>query len=316
MRLRTLMIGWAAVVFGGSAAVGAYLLAQPSKAGAEIRTVAVVVTVGDVPRGATLTAAMLKMEPWPADYVPETALRSLKDAEGRAVWIPLVKGEPVSDSKLTARGAGRGMAAMIPRGMRAVTLQTPNVSTAMAGFILPGNKVDVLLTLSHAGGDSPSGGGSSLTLLQNVEVLAVDQQIDAPSENVLDPSGMQSVTLLVTPSEASRLDLGQSRGTLRLALRNPEDSEISETPAAMLSALQHRQPEPSPVEKVEQPLRQEEPVEQVAAAESPPAAHVMLPIRTLRGTSSGVLYLRRPVAPEHVVTRQHTEKSEKPATPL
>lgn len=327
MRLRTLLIGSAAVVFGGSAAVGAYLLAKPSKVGADAETVSIVVAVGDVPRGTTLTAEMLALEPWPEDYLPETALRSVADAEGRAVWIPLIKGEPVSDAKLSARGAGRGMAAMIPRGMRAVTLQTPTVSTAMAGFILPGNKVDVLLTLSQPAANSPSGGGSSITLLQNVEVLAVDQRIDAPNENVVDPSEMQSVTLLVTPAEASRLDLGQSRGTLRLALRNPEDSEISEAPAALLSALRPgdsspaETPEPQP-EPAEPEPAEPETTAQASHEASPPqppapqapdtpaeARYVMLPVRTLRGTSSGVLYLRRPVDQAQAVASHEVEET-------
>ena len=89
------------------------------------------------------TAEMVELRPWPADFVPSGAILRVEDAVERAVWIPLIAGEPLADAKLGAKGAGRGIAALIPTGMRAVTIQTPNVSTGVAGFVLPGNKVDV-----------------------------------------------------------------------------------------------------------------------------------------------------------------------------
>lgn len=306
MRLRTLLIGALALVFGGSAAVGAYLLAQPSTQSSEVETVAIVVAAVDAPRGVTLSTEMLVMQTWPEDYLPKNALRSIEEAEGRAVWVPIVEGEPVTDAKLTDRGAGRGMAAMIPRGMRAVTLHTPNVSTAMAGFILPGNKVDVLLTVSQSGFDSTNGGSSSVTLLQNVEVLAVDQRIDASSESVVNSEQMQSVTLLVTPEQAARLDLGQNRGMLRLALRNPEDGEISDVEPALLSALQLGPTPPATAAPVvTQPAADDatpDGVRRLAADASGSKPNALLPVRTLRGTQSSVLYLRRPAVRQQANT--------------
>ncbi|MFM8581468.1 MAG: Flp pilus assembly protein CpaB, partial [Planctomycetaceae bacterium] len=115
--------------------------------------------------------------------------------------------------------------------------QTPNISTGVAGFVVPGNKVDVLLTM-HAGGmDDSSGGGTTMALLQNVTVLAVDQKIEAPTDNKIDVKDMRSVTLVVTPWEANQLDLGQNKGTLRLALRNPLDDDVTEIPNATLKRL-------------------------------------------------------------------------------
>ena len=107
--------------------------------------------------------------------------------------------------------------------MRAFTIST-NVASGVAGFILPGNKVDVLMTLTAGGAKDVTGGGSTTTLLQNVEILAVDQKVEAPADNKVDSTNLRSVTLLVTPTSAAKLSLGQSKGTLHLTLRNPEDN--------------------------------------------------------------------------------------------
>ena len=87
----------------------------------------------------------------------------------------------------------------------------------VAGFILPGNRVDVLLSLGEISGTNETGGGSTITLLENIEILAVDQKMDAPSDNKVDTKDLRSVTLLVTPQQANRLDLGQNKGMLHLA---------------------------------------------------------------------------------------------------
>ena len=75
-------------------------------------------------------------------------MTKLEDALDRAVAIPMVMDEPVLDAKLSPKGSGRGLAALVPKGMPAVTIQTPSVASGVAGFILPGNRVDVLLTMN------------------------------------------------------------------------------------------------------------------------------------------------------------------------
>lgn len=298
MKMRTGLLGGLALVFSASAALVVFLFAGKSDEGPGVETVSVVVATGPVPRGATLSAEMLTTRDWPRDYVPEGALLSTDEAVGRTAWLPLVEDDPVIESKLATLGAGRGMAALIPSGMRAVTIQTPNVATGVAGFILPGNKVDVLWTDSQNRTNDPTGGGSTVTLLQNVEILAVDQRIEIPNENMVDPRDLRSVTLLVTPSDATKLDLGQNRGTLRLSLRNPEDSgtELVETitlagmrgnPMAPIVATTPTPKQPAEAASV---LSAPKPV---VVDSPPPARDVVLPIRTLRGTSSGAVYLRQ-----------------------
>src|SRR5262249_2669627 len=136
-----------------------------------------------VPRGGMITAEQVKLVDYPRGLVPPGAISKLEEAVDRGVITPLVPGEPVLNAKLAPRGAGRGLASLVPSGMRAFTITTPNVAAGVAGFILPGNHVDVLLTVTDDSGNQWTGGGSTTTLLQNVEILAVDQTIDAPSSN-------------------------------------------------------------------------------------------------------------------------------------
>ena len=113
--------------------------------------------------------------------------------------------------------------------MRAYTIETPTNSQGVAGFVLPGNRVDVILTVSSreiagvAGGHTA--GGGAWTLLQNVEILAADRRLDQSDES----AGLSSVTLLVTPDMASKLVLAQTMGRLNLTLRNNSDDSIAET---------------------------------------------------------------------------------------
>jgi pilus assembly protein CpaB len=321
MQLRTLIIGMLAMVFGLSAAMGVYLVvSQQSARTAEAETTPIVFVTQNVSRGTSLKEDVLSLRDWPKDLIPPGAITNLEEALERSVSIPLLANEPLLETKLAARGSGRGMAALIPPGMRAVTIQTPNVATGMAGFILPGDTVDVLVTLSYTGQDDVTGGSGTLTLLQNVEILAVDQRIDAPTENVVDPRELRSVTLLVTPGEAARLNLGQNKGTLSLALRNPTDQEKGSSEAATLTGLRNpvfaqltggeelaigeegilgdeevaeiiAQAAPSPMPQSPRARAESGLVEPVDATVGP--AHSSLPpIRTLRGNVSGAVHLQ------------------------
>jgi pilus assembly protein CpaB len=127
------------------------------------------------------------------------------------------------------------MAPGIPKGMRAHTIQTPNVATNVAGFVLPGNRVDVQLVFT--GNEGPGNMPASLVLLQDVEILAVDQRVDAATDSKFDPNQLRSVTLLVTPDQSLKLTLAQNKGTLQLSLRNPEDKALVSAQMAQLKDL-------------------------------------------------------------------------------
>ncbi len=101
---------------------------------------------------------------------------------------------------------------------------------------MPGNHVDVLLTTTGNANDG-SGGAATTTLLQNVEILAVAQIVDAPDTNMMDPKATRDVTILVTPNQAAKLDLGMNKGELHLSLRNAKDVAEADTRPATLAEL-------------------------------------------------------------------------------
>jgi pilus assembly protein CpaB len=241
-----------ALLFGGSAAVGVnkYVTDRPGGAARDVDKVPVVVAVEDIPRGASLTAVQVKTRDYPRGMEPPGTLSRIEDAVDRTVFIPMVKDEPVLEGKLAPKGARRGMAALVPAGLRAFTIHTPSVASGVAGFVLPGNKVDVLLTVEGRRGSVTT------TLLQNLEILAVDQRIDAPVDNRVDPNQLRSVTLLVTPDQAARLGLAQNKGALHLSLRNPQDDRLADTSPARLSELEGYRDEVPMNDVVESPKPQ------------------------------------------------------------
>jgi pilus assembly protein CpaB len=301
MQLRSLLIVGFALLCGGAAAVGVSVFGAP-KAGASQEML--IMTAMDIPRGQTIEADMVRARPYPKELAPPGVLTKIEDVVGRATLVPLVKDEPVLDTKLAVKGSGRGLAALIPKGMRAMTIQTPNVATGVAGFILPGNRVDVLVTLTDTAVDLRNNTTSS-TVLENVEILAVDQKIDAPAENKTDYKEMRSVTLLVTPSQQTRLNLAMNKGTLHLSLRNAGDSRPAVAPSSTMTDL--KEPagkKPTWDERLKaalaeyakaQQARQREAARaaRTAAPPAPPAAPPVLRIRTLRGVHEGEIRLGR-----------------------
>lgn len=240
MQTRTLLVGAFAVIFGLVSAVGAFV--SQHRAGQAVPTLEVVTSTADLPWGTVIEATHLKLSRFPSDAIPEGAVRKIEDAVGRTSRDNLARGELLLAGRLTEPGVGRGLPPLIPKGMRTVSIQTPNVSSGVTGFVMPGNKVDVVLTMHGSGHEDLSGGGRTITLLQNVTVLAVDQNIEAPSENMMDLKQMRTVTLVVTPQQAQELDLGQNKGILRLTLRNPLDDQLTDVSQVTVSSLtsEHR----------------------------------------------------------------------------
>lgn len=240
MSIRTIVVLILAIICGVSSAAGVFMLRGPITE-AEIATVPVVVAARDISRGAVVSTDQLTTQEWPADLVPANVIADISLVAERTAVVPITAGEPILGGKVTDSDSGRGLAALIPSGRRAYTIQTSSVGSNVAGFVLPGNRVDVLLTL-RGGSEDTTGGGSSTTLLQAVEILAVDQKLDAPSGNPVEQ--LRSVTLLVTPEQASLLDLGHNMGTLALSLRNPSDISEADTKPATVNVLRFTQQEP------------------------------------------------------------------------
>ena len=289
------MIMLLALVFGGSAAVGvSSFIHNPPTISSDV--VPVVVAGVEIPRGGTITSELIKTRDYPRYLVPTGAILKKEDAQERSAYTTLVVGEPLLESKLSPKGQ-RGLASLVADGMRAFTITT-NVASGVAGFILPGNKVDVLLTFDNVSTNKDfTGGGSTTTLLQNVEILAVDQKVEAPADNKVDSNNLRSVTLLVNPSQAAKLSLGQKKGSLHLTLRNPKDQLAANVRPTTVNDIQFLSEAPArpwderakDVIKAWGEALAKRPVTPPPAAE--PAVTAKKSIRTIRGSHEGMVLL-------------------------
>ena len=283
MSLRTVLVILLALICGGSAAAGvSVVLRRKSAEAAKVKTTPVVVAAVDIARGMPLKPELLATRAWPEDMVPAGTLSDVEEAVDRAVMTSMVAGEPVLASKLAEPGL-LGAAALIDEGMRAFTISTPSPSSGVAGFLLPRNHVDILLTFS---GGSSSGGHTTSTLLQNVEILAAGTRLNTTKDSQGKVQQSRSVTLLVTPDQAAKLTLAQSVGTLNLTLRNDHDDLFAETNVISINELRFLQEygaaaEPDDSEAAESP---EPPVDTIKPTPSEPPM-----IFALRGKSASVL---------------------------
>jgi pilus assembly protein CpaB len=182
--------------------------------------------------GQVIRAENLRMVDWPADRPLAGAFTAAPPLVGRVVLYPLSAGQPIIDRQLSQAGAGSGLSVKIPDGMRAVSLRTDEV-VGVAGFLLPGTHVDVLVTLRSASTTAPD--EVTATVLQDVQILAAGQKTDP------DPEGKATtatvVTLLVKPEDAERVVMASSQGTLHFVLRNGSDSAQYTGPAVTFSQL-------------------------------------------------------------------------------
>src|SRR5579863_6518246 len=212
--------------------------------------------------GVAVKPADVKLEKVSTGSFPKGAFSKVEDVLDRPVISNILLDEPVLDGRLAAKGSGLGLAPTIPVGMRAVTVRVNDVAN-VAGFVLPGMHVDVLVT-----GHPPSGDGDmTTTCLQNILVLSsgVNIQPDARGGAMQAPT----VTLLATPDQAETLTLAGNDGRIQLVLRNSSDAAIEKTTGRVISELYNARVAPKPVPVAPRPRPQ--PVAQVAPPPPPPA---------------------------------------------
>jgi pilus assembly protein CpaB len=191
-----------------------------------------VVAAHDLQVGALIHDADIVEVNW-TGTVPDQIEKTRDAVSGRGVIATIYKGEPISTGRLAAKGAGAGLAATIPIGMRAVALRVNDV-VGLAGFVLPGMRVDVLVAGS-APELGPSGGTICKTVLQNIEVLSAGQKLEKNVEG--KPEMAQVVNLLVTPDQAEILNLAGIETKVQLVLRNPLDTQQETTQGATVAGL-------------------------------------------------------------------------------
>jgi len=191
----------------------------------------VIVAAHKIELGSLVKDIDLRTGPW-VGPVPQGVLLKKEDAVGRGVISTIYEGEPVLDSRLAGVGGGAGLAATIPPGMRAVAVRVNDV-VGVAGFVVPGMKVDILISGVPPG--AAAGGPRVKTLLQNIEVLSAATNIQKDPEG--KPLPVPVVNLLVTPDQAEILSLASNETRIQLILRNPLDNEPSKTSGVALGGL-------------------------------------------------------------------------------
>lgn len=191
------------------------------------KTVSVVVAGRDLTAGEKLTSENLKLVNWPAIAQVKGSLPNVQLLEGRVIATSVVMGEPILEGRLTPVGSKAGLSAIIAPGHRALTVKVNEV-VGVAGFAMPGNYVDVLVTI-HQDNKPPI----SKIVLERILVLATAQEHVVRDE--AKPRVVNAVTLEVTPEQAEKLDLARSIGTLSMALRNQVDQALVTTRGAVVS---------------------------------------------------------------------------------
>jgi len=203
-----------------------------------------VVAKQDVPVGTILEAQHVRLAGWPQDTNVEGSFAKIEDVLGRGATAQIVANEPIIDRKLAPKEAGGGLPPTIPAGMRAMSVKVNDV-IGVAGFTVPGTRVDVVVTIKDRDNSI------SRAVLSNIQVLAAGTKYDQDQAKNGQPIKTAVVTLLVTPPDAEKLALAQTEGQIVLALRNPMDVEAVQTQGQRMSSLLGA-PAPAPVVKAVQ----------------------------------------------------------------
>lgn len=233
MRNRIFAVLAIAILAGGGLAYATYNFVQnqPAKSVAA-PTQPVVVAGADLQLGAALRAEDLRVVAFPKGTAPEGTFTDPGQIVGRGLIVPVVRNEPILGAKLASKEAGSGLPPVIPEGMRAVSVRVDEV-IGVAGYVLPGTRVDVLATAN------PTDQRADMTtkvILSNVQVLTAGTRMEQDQENT-KPVQVTVVTLLVYPEQAERLALASTEGKIQLALRNPLDQGAPETSGIKTAGL-------------------------------------------------------------------------------
>lgn len=186
---------------------------------AEVDQKALVVAKADLPMGAMITAEDVRLMDYPVNAFPQGGFEAIEDVVDRSVTGQILANEPVIAGRVTDKGAGFGLAPLIKQGYRAIAVAVNQVS-GVSGFILPGSKVDVLLTARGVGGTSEN---LTTTVLENVTVLSTGHSQEADANG--QPQNVPVVNMLLKPEDARLLTLATQEGRIQLVLRNPKDDE-------------------------------------------------------------------------------------------
>jgi pilus assembly protein CpaB len=206
-----------------------------------------VVAVETLPLGLAVKPNHVKVVKVPVDMFPKTAFSKVDDVLDRSVISGIIQDEALLEGRLAPRGSGMGLLPIIPTGMRAMAVRV-NEIIGVAGFILPGTRVDVLVT-----GHPPKGSNADVTttVLQNITVLSANQQMQPDNRGAAINATV--VNVLVNPEQAEILTLAGNEGRIALVLRNAVDQKTEPVPVHETQELYNGMRKPKPVMEARAP---------------------------------------------------------------
>jgi len=226
MRNKLFVVLLLAVTTGGGLAYATYnyMSTQPVQT-VNAATQPVVVAAADLSLGSELRNDDLKVVQFPKGQAPDGSFTRPEEVLGRGLIVNVVRNEPILGAKLASKEAGAGLPPIIPSGMRAVSVRVNEV-IGVAGYVLPGTRVDVLATASPTNNQTDM---ITKVVLQNITVLTAGTRLEQDDKEG-KPVQVTVVTMAVSPEQAEKLALASTEGKIQLALRNPLDTSTPETP--------------------------------------------------------------------------------------
>jgi pilus assembly protein CpaB len=274
-RTRLLLIGFVALALGAIVSYTVYRTLQTRTGGDAAPGVDVVVAANDISVGSKVTEGDVKVVRYTATDLPPNAFHLKTSVVGRGAILPISRGEFFLPSKLAGENAGSGMQSLIPPGMRAVSVRVNEV-IGVAGFVVPGTRVDVLLT----GNPSGSNDQQTTTVLENVAVIATGQKLERNTAG--EPQVTPVITLLVSPDDAQKLTLATTQGKIQLALRNPLDTKQQELASVSTGTLYKGVPTPSAAAAV----RPKSTTKHVVVTKTPEPPPPSYSVQVIKGTKT------------------------------
>ena len=281
---RTFVVLTVATVTAAIASFGVYAAVKsiPVRE-VEVASTFVVVAAKNLPTGVRLAAEDVKLAAWPSGNPVSGAFATVEEVVDRGLVAAALENEPITEARLAPRAAGAGLPPTIPSGMRAMSVKV-DVVVGVAGFVVPGTRVDVVVTIRRMDNDREP---MSRTVVNNVLVLTSGTRLDQEQAKDGEPQPATVVTLAVTPSDAERIALAASEGKISLALRNPLDVEPTQTAGVGVTALMRGGETPPPAPTSAAPRVARTPVRAPQPAPALPPAPTVYTVETFRAAKRG-----------------------------
>ena len=277
---RTVIVMLVAVITAGIASYGVYQAIQSMPVReVEVPGVEVVVASGYIPVGTRLTSDHLRVATFPARSPIPGAFSDPQQVIDRGTIDTLSENEPITASKVAGPEAGAGLPPVIPPGMRAMSVRVNEV-IGVAGFVLPGTRVDVIVTVQDDGDGQGVKEAMSRTVLSNVVVLTAGTRYDNDRAKEGEAQRSTVVTLAVLPEDGERVALATSQGQISLALRNPVDADETKTTGIRFASLMKGT---GPQTVVDPPTRRVVAVRPPAPKPAAPVVPAVYRVETIRG---------------------------------